>query len=181
MLFRTSSEVVPLSLGFLLVIVSSLGLVFGANLLVEGASGIARNLGVSERIIAVSVIALGTSLPELATSLMAVIKKEMDISIGNIIGSNIFNILGILGVTSIVSPVPLVDHGLIYDIVWMLVISFILILLIIPFEKKFSIKNRIGCFGKFFKNDCSDSGLITRWEGVLLFAVYLSYIVWVFV
>jgi cation:H+ antiporter len=76
-------------------------LVFGARFLVQGASEIARGLGVSERAISVSVIALGTSLPELATSAVAAFRKENDISIGNIIGSNIFNILAILGTSSV--------------------------------------------------------------------------------
>ena len=177
----SSNEDTPLVLGFVLVILSSLGLVFGANMLVEGASGIARSLGVSERVIAVSVIALGTSLPELATSIMAAIRKQMDISIGNIIGSNIFNILGILGVTSIVTPIPLEDHGLVMDIAWMMGISILLILLVIPFKKKYPLRKQISCIKIFFKNDCKEGGLINRWEGVFLSAVYLSYIVWVFV
>ncbi len=180
-LTKSGNDSVPLSLAIILVIVSSFGLVFGASFLVEGASGIARSLGVSERVIAVSVIALGTSIPELATSMMAAIKKEMDISIGNIIGSNIFNILGILGVTGIVTPIPLKDPGLVYDILWMLGISLILILLVIPFEKKFSISSRLNCFYNFLRNNCIKGGIINRWEGVFLTLFYVVYIVLVFV
>jgi cation:H+ antiporter len=84
----------------LIIVISAVGLRFGAEWLVDGASEIARSFGISEYLISVSVIAFGTSVPELATSLVAAFKKETDISIGNIIGSNMFNIWGILGVTA---------------------------------------------------------------------------------
>jgi len=90
----------PLWLSVVVIAVSSVVLIFGAKLLVTGASGMARMLGLTERVISVSVIALGTSLPELVTSAVAAFRKQNDISIGNIVGSNIFNILGILGVSS---------------------------------------------------------------------------------
>ena len=79
-------------ISFILVILASIGLVYGANFLVKGASNVALSLGINERIISVSVIALGTSLPELAASVSAALRKELDIFIGNIIGSNLFNI-----------------------------------------------------------------------------------------
>lgn len=79
-------------------------LVGGASLFVDGAVTIARLLGVSEAVIALTVVAIGTSLPELATSLIAAFRKEADIAIGNVIGSNIFNLLGILGVSSVITP-----------------------------------------------------------------------------
>ncbi|SOD95188.1 calcium/sodium antiporter [Caenispirillum bisanense] len=81
-----------------------LGVVLGARLLVEAAVVLAQSWGVSETIIGVSIVAIGTSLPELATSVIAALKKESDVALGNVVGSNIFNILGILGVTAIVSP-----------------------------------------------------------------------------
>lgn len=87
-----------------IIIITCIGLVIGSHLLVDGASGIAKNLGISERIISITVIAVGTSLPELATSVIAAIRKELDISIGNIIGSNIFNILMIAGLSAVVTP-----------------------------------------------------------------------------
>lgn len=90
----------PLWLSVAIIVASSLVLVVGARLLVTGASGMARLLGVTERAISVSVIALGTSLPELVTSVVAAFRRQNDISIGNIVGSNIFNILGILGASS---------------------------------------------------------------------------------
>ncbi len=79
-------------------------LIFGARFLVDAAVTIARTLGWSESLIGLTIVALGTSLPELATSLVAALKKEADIAVGNIIGSNIFNLLGILGVTAMVTP-----------------------------------------------------------------------------
>jgi cation:H+ antiporter len=79
-------------------------LVFGARFLVDGAIIIARTYGWSEALIGLTIVAIGTSLPELATSLLAAIKKESDIAVGNIVGSNIFNLVGILGVTAIVHP-----------------------------------------------------------------------------
>lgn len=81
-------------------------LVAGANLTVTGASAIARELGVSELVIGVTLVAVGTSLPELITSIIAAVKREPDIAVGNIVGSNIFNLLSILGLTAIVRPVP---------------------------------------------------------------------------
>ena len=81
-----------------------MSLAFGANLFVDGAIYLARYLGVSEIVIGMSIVALGTSLPELATSAMAAFRKESAISVGNIVGSNIFNILSVLGITSIITP-----------------------------------------------------------------------------
>ena len=78
----------------------------GADFLVDGASFLAARWGVPQRVIGLTIVAVGTSLPELATSLMAALKKQMDISVGNIVGSNIFNILGILGVASSICPMP---------------------------------------------------------------------------
>src|SRR5690606_7380464 len=79
-------------------------LVVGSNLLVEGATTLARALGLSELVIGLTVVAVGTSLPELATSVMAAYKGERDIAVGNIVGSNIFNLLCVLGLASLVSP-----------------------------------------------------------------------------
>ena len=89
---------------FLFIIFGIVGLALGADLFVEGSVFIARYFGISEVVIGMSIVAFGTSLPELATSAMAAYKKESAISIGNIIGSNIFNILCVLGVTSVVQP-----------------------------------------------------------------------------
>lgn len=89
---------------FLLIIAGLAGIVIGSNLTIEGASGIASALGVSERMIGLTIVAFGTSLPELITSVTAGLKGKADLSVGNIIGSNIFNILFVLGTTALVSP-----------------------------------------------------------------------------
>ena len=100
----------------------------GSELLIKGAVNIANAFGVSDRIIAVSVVAVGTSIPELAASLIAAIKKESSISIGNIVGSNIFNILSVLGLAAMIQPIKLVDQKLLSsDLLWM--IGFALVLL----------------------------------------------------
>ncbi|MFP4041463.1 MAG: calcium/sodium antiporter [Bacteroidales bacterium] len=143
-----------LIVSLVLVVLSSIGLVYGADFLVKGAVNIAERYGVSERVISVSLVALGTSLPELATSIMAGIKKETDIFVGNIIGSNIFNILAILGITSIIKQIQ-VNPGIIdWDILWMLAISLLLFILLLPLK----------------------TGKLSRWNGLLLVAGYVSYI-----
>ena len=79
---------------------------FGARFLVDGAVSIARSFGVSEAFIGLTIVAIGTSLPELATSLITAFDGSREIAIGNIVGSNIFNVLGILGVTALIAPIP---------------------------------------------------------------------------
>lgn len=103
----------------------------GSELLISGAVGLAENYGVSERVIGVTVVSVGTSIPELAASVIAVMKKEKAISLGNLIGSNIFNILAVLGITSIITPIAVMDEGLLdNDIFWMLGISFLILPLV---------------------------------------------------
>ena len=117
-----------LSLFYMLfyLVIGGVGLWAGSELLVKGAKAMAEDFGVSQRIIAVTVVSVGTSIPELSASIIAVIKKEKAISLGNLIGSNIFNILAVLGITSIVTPVAVSDLGLLSnDIFWMLGISFL--------------------------------------------------------
>ncbi|MGB5497883.1 MAG: calcium/sodium antiporter [Maribacter sp.] len=99
----------------------------GSELLISGSEGMANNLGVSDRIIGITIVSIGTSIPELAASLIAIIKKEKAISLGNLIGSNIFNLMAVLGVTSIITPITVMDQGLLSnDIFWMLGISFLI-------------------------------------------------------
>lgn len=99
----------------------------GSELLVGGAVGLANSYGVSERIIGITVVSVGTSIPELAASIIAIIKKEKAISLGNLIGSNIFNIMAVLGITSLITPIEVMDQGLLSnDIFWMLGISFLI-------------------------------------------------------
>lgn len=108
-----------------------LGLWGGSELLIEGAVGMASAYGVSERVIGITIVSIGTSIPELAASIIAVIKKEKAISLGNLIGSNIFNLLAVLGITSIITPIKVMDEGLLSnDIFWMLGISFLVLPLV---------------------------------------------------
>ncbi|MDP6564967.1 MAG: calcium/sodium antiporter [Alphaproteobacteria bacterium] len=116
-----------LSLAFILAGLA--GLVYGSDLLVRGGVDLARAAGVPEATIGLTLIALGTSLPELATSLVAAIRRHGDVAIGNVIGSNLFNILGIMGITAMVRPVPVPEQFLTYDLLVMLLAS----LLVAPF------------------------------------------------
>ena len=108
-----------------------LGLWGGSELLIKGATTLAEDFGVTERVIGITIVSIGTSVPELAASIIAIIKKEKAISLGNLIGSNIFNLLAVLGITSIITPVSLVDERLLTsDLFWMLGISFIILPLV---------------------------------------------------
>lgn len=108
-----------------------LGLWGGSELLVSGATGLARFYNVSERVIGVTVVSVGTSIPELAASIIAVVKKEKAISLGNLIGSNIFNIFAVLGITALITPLNVVDNTLLSnDILWMLGFAIILLPLV---------------------------------------------------
>jgi cation:H+ antiporter len=130
--------------------VALLGL--GANATVTGSVGLARLVGMSERVIGLTIVSVGTSLPEVVTSLVSVIRGRADIAIGNIIGSNLFNILGILGLSSVVTALPVnpaIVHG---DNWWMLGLT----LLLFPLMQT--------------------GQVIKRWEGVVLFASYATYI-----
>lgn len=103
----------------------------GSELLINGAVGMASTFGVSDRIIGITIVSVGTSIPELAASIIAIIKKEKAISLGNLIGSNIFNLLAVLGITSIITPITVMDQGLLSnDIFWMLGISFLILPLV---------------------------------------------------
>lgn len=147
-----------LKVSLLIVVISSVGLMFGANLLVDGAIVMARDFGVSERAIGISIIAVGTSIPELATSVIAAIKKEMDISIGNIIGSNIYNTFGILGTTAIIRPLQFNEKILNFDIFWMLGFFLVLFIFILPFK----------------------GGKLRRYQGMIFLIGYAFYIYLVF-
>lgn len=129
-----------------------IGLPMGADLLVDGATAIARAYGVTETVIGLTLVAIGTSLPELATTVMAAIRRHADVALGNVIGSNLFNLLAIIGVALLVGPIPVEPSFLRLDL-W---IMFGATLMLIPFV--------------FFRRD------ITRTWGVLLFGLYAGYI-----
>ncbi len=131
-------------------------LVLGARALIDGGISIARSLGISERVIGLTMVALGTSLPELAASIVAALRREGDILLGNLIGSNVFNILCILGATALVRPLPVDPSAVTVDLVVMLALS----LLIWPF-----LATRLR---------------LERWEGFVLLAVYALYVAFLF-
>ena len=133
-------------------ILGSVCLYIGSRLLVDSASSLASALGVTDRVISVSIVAFGTSVPELAASIIAAYKKEKEMSLGNLIGSNIFNILAVLGVTSIIHPIHVIESGLLSnDIWWMAGVSLILFPLMFLFHK----------------------GHIGRVEGLILLSIYV--------
>jgi len=137
---------------------SCIGLAFGADLLVDNAAIIAEGFGISQRVISITMVAVGTSIPELATSVIAALKKETDISVGNIIGSNIMNILSVLGVTSVVGSIS-VDRAIShFDIPWMLAVTVVLLFMMVPAARS----------------------RITRWEGIFMIIIYLLYIYMIF-
>ncbi|PRD36280.1 sodium:calcium antiporter [Gemmobacter lutimaris] len=133
------------------ILLGLVGLAVGANLLVEGAVNIARALGVSETVIGLTLVAIGTSLPELVTSVMAAFRKQADVAIGNVIGSNTFNLLSILGVTAVIAPMQVPAQILGFDLWVMLAVS----LLLVPFI--------------YFRRD------IGKLAGVLLTGAYIAY------
>jgi cation:H+ antiporter len=143
---------------FVIILFSCFGLLLGSNILVKGAGNIATSLGISERIISITVIAFGTSVPELATSIIAAFKKQIDISVGNIIGSNIFNILMILGVTSTVKPLPVNPSTLSFDVYFL--VGFVVL---------------TGIFFIPFKN-----AKITRTKGLIYLLAYFAYYIILF-
>ena len=153
LLDESSSDSLIKALFFLL-----LGIVllkFGADFLVEGTIAIAKKFEISERVIAVTVVAIGTSIPELATSIVAALKKEHNLAVGNLIGSNIFNILAVLGVVASIKEINIADSAILsFDYVWMMMIIFILGLFIYSFSKQY----------------------ISRVEGFLLLLIYISYL-----
>ena len=151
---EANEDAKPMALwkALLLVIVSFLAMVFGANILVEGASNIARLLGVTDRIIGLTIVAIGTSLPELFSSVMAAIKGKTDMAIGNIIGSGTFNILCVIGVSSIITPIMGTNIGFAFDYALMIFLGVLLWLFL------------------------RSKHLLERWEGFVLTAIYIAYL-----
>jgi len=141
---------------FLYILFSGSLLWLGSETLIKSAVSVANELDVSERIISITMVAIGTSIPELAASIVASLKKQNDLSIGNLIGSNIFNLLVVIGITSIIMPINGIDRSIIYnDMLWVILFSVI----ILP----------LAYFGK--KN------ILTRKKGIMLLALYLIFII----
>ncbi len=141
-------------LSVIIVVAAFFVLAFGAEGVIEGGSNIARTMGISERIISLTVIAFGTSLPEITTSFVAALKKQLDISIANVLGSNIFNAAGVLGITAIIKPIQVNNRILLNDFWWMMGFLVLLFLMIFFFHKR----------------------KISRIEGAILIILYAVYI-----
>ena len=147
-------KVFSYSKGVFYIILGIVGLIVGGKWIVDGAVEIARFFNISESLIGLTIIAIGTSLPELATSAVAAYKKQSDIAIGNIVGSNIFNIFFVLGVSAIIRPLPFNDN-LNKDIAMTIFASVILLLMMFIGKKR----------------------IIKRWQGIFMIIVYIGYIV----
>ena len=140
----------------LLIVIGIAGVIAGAEILIDAAVGMMKVFGVSEKFVGLTVVAFGTSVPELATSVAAAARKEMDISMGNLVGSNVFNLLSVLGAASLARPIPIpggfVASGLLYDYLVMMVIGFLPWLMA--------------------KKTCT----VRRRDGIILMACYVAYV-----
>lgn len=146
------SSTKPIWVNLVFLMIGLVGLYFGAQWFISGASSIGEKAGLSKHVIAITVVAFGTSVPELVTSVVAAYKKEMDISVGNLIGSNIFNSMAVIGIVSMIIPIQ-VDYSVVtWDMIWMLAIYLILLPMIL-------IRRKIG-----------------RFSGVVLLLSYIVYI-----
>ena len=150
---ESATKPVGLFAAILLVLVGLAGLVIGGEMIVKSAVQIATNLGVSEAIIGLTIVALGTSLPELATSAMAAFKHNSDIALGNVIGSNIFNVFFVLATSAVIRPLPSYD-GIVLD-AWTAALGSMLVWLFVKTNKQRQIK---------------------RWGGAVLLIVYAGYL-----
>ncbi|MBS4026292.1 MAG: calcium/sodium antiporter [Clostridia bacterium] len=151
---ENSEFIKPLGTNLLFTLGGLAGIILGGNFAVKGSTAVALALGMSEALIGLTIIAIGTSLPELITSITAAIKKETEIAIGNVIGSNIFNILFILGVSSIINPLA-VDEKLITDTIILIFYTIILFI--------------------FSRTQHT----INKFEGTVLFMSYLGYMIFI--
>ena len=144
------------STSFFLLVISAAILWLGAETLIKSSISVANKFNVSERIISITMVEIGTSIPELAASVAASLKKHNDLAIGNLIGSNIFNLLVVIGITSIVNPITGIDFDIISkDMIWVVVFSFILLPLVY-FHKR----NKLN-----------------RMKGIILLAMYVAFII----
>ena len=140
------------------IILGIIGIIAGGNLVVSSASDIAYSFGLSDKLVGLTIVAVGTSLPELVTTMIASIKGENDIAIGNVLGSNIFNILLILGVSSSINAIP-ISSSLLIDILFLIVISIIL--------------------GIFMFKGKKDKLKLDKLEGLILVLLYIIYMIYI--
>ncbi|HRG22067.1 MAG TPA: calcium/sodium antiporter [Saprospiraceae bacterium] len=138
---------------FLFIVLGLAGLIIGGKWIVDGAVALAKNLGLSESLIGLTIVAVGTSLPELAASAVAAYKKQTDIAIGNVVGSNIFNIFLILGISSLIKPLPFTSGSNI-DVMVACLASIVLFVLLFVGKKH----------------------IIQKWQGLLMILIYVVYV-----
>lgn len=143
----------PKAVGFIIIGLGAL--VLGGRLLVDNAVILAQAIGLSEAVIGLTVVAIGTSLPELAASVVAALRKEVDIAVGNVVGSNLFNVFWVLGISSLIAPLP-VSPGFLVDAIVMLAATVLL----------------------FFALFVGRRGHLDRWQGVFFVALYVLYVVY---
>jgi cation:H+ antiporter len=146
-------KILPLWKSTLFILLGLAGLIFGGKWMVDGAVKFANSMGVSESLIGLTIVAVGTSLPELATSVVAAYKKQMDIAIGNVVGSNIFNIFWILGISAVVSPLPFQSTS--NTDIFMTIFASLLLFVLLFIGKRH---------------------IIQRWQGAAMFISYVAYV-----
>lgn len=151
-------ELLSVSKSTIFTVLGLAGLMVGGHFIVEGAVLIAKNIGLSESVIGLTVVAIGTSLPELATSAVAAYKNQADIAIGNVIGSNIFNIFWVLGLSSTINPLP-INQDSNYDILVVLGVTLMLFAFLFVSKQK----------------------MLHRWQGIVFVTGYVGYLTWLVV
>jgi cation:H+ antiporter len=139
------------------VLIGIIALLIGANWLVDSATFLARFFGISELVIGLTLVAVGTSLPELATSVIAILRKEGDIALGNLIGSNLFNILAIVGIAAMIRSLPAPFSMRMVDFPLMVFVAILPMILVLPRPH-----------------------FMTRWNGIVMLAIYIGYNIWLF-
>lgn len=147
-------EILPIWKCIVFIVGGIAAIAAGGELVVDSASEIAKNFGLSENLIGLTIVACGTSLPELVTSIVAAKKNEVDMALGNVIGSNVFNILFVLGIAATISPIAFIQENIV-DILVLVGVSLL-----------------VWAFGWTKKR-------IVRWEGVMMLAVYAAYVVYI--
>lgn len=154
---ENTSEI-KMSKNILLSLIGVVGIVFGGNLVVDSATNIAYSLGMSEKLVGLTIVAVGTSLPELVTSIVAALKGENDIALGNVLGSNIFNLVLILGASATITPIA-VSGVMIIDFIILIAVTLFIGALIFLNKKE---EKRLG-----------------RLEGIILVGIYVAYLAYI--